>query len=413
MSPKRTKLASELRQNRAGWLLCEFLGDELAERVHNQVIDTSNLSYLFDELLSTGVLRKEMTREEVMGAFEEKGLLDDIRRKSRTELERAQGVQGAFPQAKNKCDKWLREVNLLMFAEPLFQRYWHLGEYVEEDQWKWSIGLEWDLYPHFFRFLCLKGTKEADDLLDILLRRHRNRLWYFEERVKALTKSKETWQCFRELTDRAPQILRKPIEERAAALKEVEKELSQKDILPSVPSRWNRNFEWNRDTFSAFMQRKGWHRRDVIADQLGTSKRIVGEILSGGPIPEDVIQTLDELAAQIRWDPEAGLIETPDSGNGSAAKSSYETVEWERDWVWNPPNVYALVKDCQSRWGCNQKTVAERLGISQPHLSNLMRGRQQASDEIALKLDRLVEEIGWRPQNRKQKEVESRSNLPH
>jgi plasmid maintenance system antidote protein VapI len=391
MARGKAKLASELRQTRPGRMLCELAGDEFTERIYNELINTSDLSYCFEEFLSEGIFQKELTHEQVEQMWEAEGLFNDIRQSTLTEIEKAKRMTFAFESATRICDRWLRKAHLRMFADPLYAEKWHLGEYREEEKWKWSIVPIEEVVPSFFEFLWHKGTSEALELHQLLLHRLRNRMWYFERLESTNRSKKEKWAALREIGESGTEIFLASPDSRPQLIEAIKEELIKKRFL--VP-QWQRDWDYDRHNFRELMEAKGWNRKDVMADQLGVPKRLIKEILAGAiPIPEDLIEKLDEIARRLNWRPGKGVKKL----EGKKEELAKGKAEEKRTRDWSPPYVYQLVKECQSRWDCTQSEVARRSGISPSAISNIIAGRAKVGPAIAAKLDKLAQEINWQP----------------
>jgi hypothetical protein len=299
----QAKLARELRQSRVGWMMCEFLGDSFAERLHAGAIDVPHPEKYFQEYLDTGIFKKEMTREEILDGWYAAGLLKDLEAKAKTEMQLFQKTESAFKAATHGFSRWCAKINLAFVAEPEHEYYFHQGEYARRFEWRWSVLPGEPIYFNFCVFLVKQDTEESRELHRIILHRYRNSVQWAERMEASYRETRINGNRMREIGERINDILLLPAARRTEALEELRGHLLNEGLL-AIGLSWRRTWEWNSENIKLFMEFKGWTEAElaqVLRLELQTVQRILSGEISG--IAGEAAQRLDIEARKSGWTP--------------------------------------------------------------------------------------------------------------
>lgn len=293
------QLAKELRQKRVGWLMCEYFGDEFAERLHAGVIDLEEplRERDFDEFLEIGCFEKELTRVQILESWKEAGLLKD--------LKTFRSIEMAFKSATHSFSRrWLTKFSMMFLAEPEHEFYYSQGEYNLGFEWRWSVVPINELYFDFCVFLLHQDTEQARNLHMRLVDRWRNYVDWSERMETNYREKRINGNSFRELGERMSNIFLLSPNKRDEAIEALQQRLQDRELV-AIDAQWRRTWEWDSAMIQAFMDSKGWDTLEMsskIGLRVSTIENILlGESISG--IGGKLAQKLDQLARKSGWIP--------------------------------------------------------------------------------------------------------------
>lgn len=299
----QAKLAQELRQQRVGWLMCEFLGDSFAERLHAGAIDVRHPEKYYQEFLETGIFKKEMGRGEILDSWQAAGLLKELETKAKTEIKLFQRTESAFRTATRGFARWCTKASLSFVAEPEHEYYYRQGEYARGYEWRWSVLPGEPIYFDFCVFLVKEDTEVSRELHRTILRRYRNSVQWAERMESSYRETRINGNRMREIGERINDILLLPATRRTKALEDLRERLLKEGLI-AIGLSWHRTWEWDSEKIRAYTEFEGWNEAELTQRlnlDLSTTQKILSGEISG--VGGEVAQRLDNHARKSGWTP--------------------------------------------------------------------------------------------------------------